>query len=471
MHRFNACVLGLVICSLSSLSVAERYRVVEDSFGNFDAAPDQSDQSVKNASPLRLPSTSPIATSESVNAVVLDDRQTLQADALPGQGSKSADADAASPESPSSDMALKPSTISQEEGSDSQFSSSARSWAAPAGTALESTESGVLPLPESDRLLGSDSEVSELNGADGVAEGTASKKVLGVFERAFLENEGANPYDATEVQESDFIDSQALLDGTAEREGEQPFFVTRNIDGTENITFYSPSLAKQARQNASTALNYSKATVYKESDADGVYINELPGNADPVAVQILSAGKAEFENYFDAFSKQCCEEIPKAGVKVLTFERSEHLKIERESLPYRFNEGDSRYLIFKLPDSLENFALQLRAFIRRFKDQKIAHGVFYPQLVMLDATLKPLRIIADPILDYTPETWSNYGYLQGVFEVDRKEGGEEVYVMLNTTRDHLRKVSLYEAEGGVEIRHMRYGELGVKALYADSVRP
>jgi hypothetical protein len=471
MHRFNACVLGLVLFSVSGLSIAERYRVVEDSFGNFDAAPDQSDESSKKTLLLTPSSASAATTAAPVDKKVVEEMAALPVEAVINPDIRSSDSGLSSAESSYTDAAARPLLVSPADGLGGQISSPAQPLQAPTGATLEEVDRGAVPLSAGDPLLNTEAEDSGLNSADKVAEGVGSKKVLGVFERAFLENEGANPYDATEVQESDFIDSQALLDGTAERESEQPFFVTRNIDGTENITFYSPSLAKQARQNAGTALNYSKATIYKESDADGVYINELPDDADPVAVQILSAGKAEFENYFDAFSKQCCEEIPKAGVKVLTFERSEHLKIERESLPYRFNEGDSRYLIFKLPDSLENFALQLRAFIRRFKDQKIAHGVFYPQLVMLDATLRPLRIIADPILDYTPETWSNYGYLQGVFEIDRKEGSEEVYVMLNTTKDHLRKVSLYEAEGGVEIRHMRYGELGVKALYADSVRP
>lgn len=301
-------------------------------------------------------------------------------------------------------------------------------------------------------------------------EGEPHSRKLGKFERIFLENEGRNPYDATTIEDEDFVDADALLEGRADSPSTQPFFITRDPDGNENVTFYSPSLAKQAKAERELKLEYSKATVYKPGDTDGVYIGDLPEGADPIAVQILTAGKGRFENYFDSFSKRCCSDLPKTGVKTIGFGRSEHLRVLEESMPYRFNEGDSRYLIFKLPDSKENFAIQLRAFIKEFGNQDIEHGVFYPQIVMLDINLQPLRIIANPVLEFTPESWSNYGFLQGVFEVDRTEDREEVYVLLNTTKDALNKLSQYDYdEGRIVIQHMKYGELGVKAVDASEL--
>ena len=338
------------------------------------------------------------------------------------------------------------------------------------------------PAPETVKAVDTNTEVSneidERNEARIERQDSVSSKDdpdvgLGKFERVFFQNEGKNPYDATVVNEADFVDGDELLEGRLSGDSQQPFFITRDPDGNESITFYSPSLAQEAKLLSERKLEYSKATIYRPEDQDGVYYGDLPEQAEPIAVQILTSGKGRFENYFDAFSKRCCEELPKSGVKTLEFGRSEHLKLRRGDLPYRFNEGDSRYIIFKLPDYQENFAIQLRAFIRPYGPENVPNGIFFPQLVMLDVNLQPLRIISNPVLEYTPESWSDYGYLQGVFEVERPEGLEEMFVMLNTTRDVLGKISRYEhPEGAIDIRHMKHGELGVKAVYpGELVKP
>jgi len=461
VRSLKGALLGIVFTASSAVTQAERYRVVEDSFGNLDASPEQSEAVSKDLTPLPtgfVAKPDDATSTQEVGAInkIRDGASSAQAVAAPAGNSASFLNDVKDLDSRSVDTIEGDASRTDAPSESSEDSSSVSS---PLSSVPASEEVELVVRDESESPIGE------------IKQDEPPQRVLGVFERAFLENEGANPYDATVVDESDFVDGDALLEGRAERKGEQPFFITRDVEGNESVTFYSPSLAQKARADSNKKLRFSKSTIYKENDNDGVYISDLPSGADPVAVHILSAGKGVFENYFDAFEKRCCQMLPKAGIKVLSFERSQSLKVERESLPYRFNEGDSRYLIFKLPDSLDNFAIQVRAFIRRFKDRNIKHGVFYPQLVMLDAGMKPLRIIADPVLDYTPENWSGYGYLEGVFEVDRTEGNEEVYVMLNTTKDHLRKVSQYDTEGGIEIRHMRYGELGVKALYADSVEP
>jgi hypothetical protein len=45
-------LFGIVLAASSTDLLAERYRVVEDSFGNFDASPEQSKAVSKDASPL-----------------------------------------------------------------------------------------------------------------------------------------------------------------------------------------------------------------------------------------------------------------------------------------------------------------------------------------------------------------------------------------------------------------------------------
>lgn len=413
-------------------ALAERYQVVQDRFGNLDAEVSVQEPSVPaESSSSSINALSPSKAASVDNATVLP---------LPVQE----EAEAASL-SPTETPAVQ---------TDSAVS---------AGVIESASE---MPLSEPSELV--EESLSESPSTPTISDKPA--RSLSKFEKIFLENEGRNPYDATVVKDEDFVDADAVLEGRVDSPSQQPFFITRDPDGNENVTFYSPSLAKEAKEQRALKLSYSKATIYRPDDTDGVYIEELPASADPMAVQILTGGKGRFENYFDSFSKRCCSALPKAGVKTIEFGRSEHLRVLEETLPYRFHEGDSRYLIFKLPDSAENFAIQLRAFIKEFRGLDIDHGVFYPQIVMLDINLQPLRIIANPVLEFTPESWSNYGYLQGVFEVDRTEGREEVYALLNTTRDALKKASQYDYEAGrITIRHMKFGELGVKAVAASEL--
>jgi len=307
------------------------------------------------------------------------------------------------------------------------------------------------------------------------------KKPLSVFEQKYLEAEkkarkqiikrleqdkGAHSYDATKVDEVDFVDSEALLgQGSGSQSGKSRFFTTVDVDGTLTNIPYDPLLEKAAWDKFRNQKKiFTEAIVYRKPTASdsGKKLN-LPDNADPVALQILNVGGKKLESYFDTFSQSCCANLPNARVPELSFGRSHSFSLSREYLPYRFNEGDSRYLLLRLPEQVENYPLQIRTFIRKYKKRSVDHGVFFPQLVTLDAEKQPLRIITGPLLKYVAETWASYGYLEGIFEIDRTEEREEHYILINTTREVLSQSSVIEeGEEPIQITHMATGLFEVK---------
>lgn len=461
--------IGLLL--LTSLPVyAERYQVTEDSFGNYDAKPVDisKDTAPLNSNVNASISTNPPATNPPPSKE-LDSNTVTDVDDL----KKSRSEEAVSSAQPAKGIHTG-QTPSGGKKLPAEYTD--RTDSLDAGTDRKHADSN-----DTDRNKDHASEATSTAASTPVHAESSSqsrdaaareRRVLSPFEQAYLDNEGVSPYDATVVNEENFVDGDELLSGNISQPSQQPYFITTDPDGYQSITFYSPELARQAEIDSRVKLKYSPATIYKKSTPTVLDPQVLPSAADPVAISILSGGKKITESYFESFSKRCCTELPTVGLTVIDFERPYHLSLERKDLAYRFYEGDSRYLIFKLPEVEHNFAIQLRAYIRKYKKEAIAHGVFFPQLVMLDKHKQPLRIVSEPVLSYQPETWSSYGYLEGVFEVEREHDAGEHFVLLNTTRQSLKTVSEVEAEHGMlQIEHMGIGEFGVKALYAEAVGP
>jgi len=403
---------GLLICAIliSANVCAERYLVTEDGFGNFSAerAEDQESIPVDTAVPDSLvPSTKKAPPSQSTKHEI--------------------------------------------------------------GEQLD-TESKQIQVVEKGRV----SLVSENKQAE--------TKKISVFERVYLETERkakenalnelkkkgveGTDYDATKVNQVDFVDGDDLArTGGREEVEKAPYFITVDANGNLQNTFYDPVLVGEALdKQRNKKIEYTQARVYERSvlEEDGL---ALPEGADAIAAQILKSGNKELELYFDTFSKRCCSMLPNILVPKLEMGRSKAFKISDDDLYYRFSEGDSRYLLVALPaESHTNYPLRIRTFIRTFKKKSIEHGVFFPQIVTLDAEKNPLRIMSGPLLKYIEETWTTHGYLEGVFEIDRSENKDEHYLLINTTKPVLRQTSTIETEDPVEIIHMSVGSFELEAI-------
>jgi len=315
---------------------------------------------------------------------------------------------------------------------------------------------------------------------------SAPKKNLSIFEKAYLESErkakaevlknltanktsddASSVYDATQVDSIKFVDGDELERTGAREEVEKaPYFITVDVDGNLQNTFYDPVLVSNALdKKRNKKIEYTQARVYEEFSQEESGELSLPEGADPIAVGILNSGEKEFDLYFNAFTKQCCDHLPNLVTPTMEMGRSQAFQLSNDDLYYRFSDGDSRFILVSLPsETNDNYPLRIRTFIRTFKKLSIPHGVFFPQIITLDADKKPVRIMTGPLLKYQAETWSTHGYLEGVFQIDRSKEKDERYVLINTTSDVLRQSSIIDTKVPIEIAHMAVGSFEIQAI-------
>jgi hypothetical protein len=314
-------------------------------------------------------------------------------------------------------------------------------------------------------------------------------KKLSIFEQKYLEAEKAemaekqrildalkagegkaSDYDATEVNPEEYIDSEELLRSGGRAEPERsPYYVTVDADGTQRTVFYDPTLIQEIRfTERNQKLEFTDAQVYRDSES-GI---SVPETADPTALTILSGGQQSFMSYFDKFAEKCCAQLPNIEVPDITLGTYHYFVLNDNSLPYRFAEGDSRFLLLSLPNlNQSQIPVRIRSFIRRFADRDIEKGVFFPQLVTLDKERKPLRIITGPLLKYQDETWTTHAYLQGIFALSQTSELDERYLLINTTREALKSSSTIEIPPKedkpartVVLQHMNEGSFEIEIL-------
>lgn len=274
--------------------------------------------------------------------------------------------------------------------------------------------------------------------------------------RRLRANEGRNAYDATKVNPAEFVDSEDLLQGNVDSDGDRPFFVTFDGTGESSVIFYSPQVIKEEIERRKTNESVSKATVHSVEDVNQSI--SLPDNADPNVARILSLGEAD--SYFERFNTRCCNKIPNVGVLQLRSDKSLHVPIGQDDFSYRFIDGDSRYRLVRVPNLKKDYLLTVKTFVKGYKQYGIKHGAFIPQIVMLDRDKNVTRVISDISATSHAETWSSYGYLKSVIEVKQTDVDAETMLLVYTRAKDLRTVSVVEdSSGSWEVKHMEIGSL------------
>lgn len=309
---------------------------------------------------------------------------------------------------------------------------------------------------------------------------------LSIFEQKYLEAELAererilkaiksaegvqSDYDATSVNPDEFIDSEELLRSADKQVKERsPYYVTIDEDGRPQTTFYDPTLVKEILfTERNKQLEFTEAQVYQEKDSEIA----VPETADPVALAILKGGQDQFVSYFEKFSGNCCAQLPNIQTPEISLGKYHYFVLNEDSLPYRFSEGDSRFLLLRLPDMDQAvIPIRIRTFIRKFSEKNIEKGVFFPQIVTLNKDKEPLRIITGPLLKFQEETWTTHAYLQGIFAFSQTRDLDERYLLINTTRETLASSSSIELPTNkkgsartVTIKHMNEGSFEIEIL-------
>lgn len=302
----------------------------------------------------------------------------------------------------------------------------------------------------------------------------------GVFEQRMLESEGKSREELlTELGNKSrndekviildgvrYVDGEALLQDESLAEDRARYFTTIDVDGRTHNIYFSPEMEKRARKELREhKIQYTSATEYVQQSAAAASSDSAAlGKADPAALAIL--GAASPFSYFSAFLEHCCQRLPNRVAHDLESGVPLFFDIKSSDSPYRFSEGDSRYVLIRLPEDTKDFAVRLKSFIKEFRKQDINHGVFYPQVTLLSKEKKPLRMLRDASFEIAGETWSNYGFLQGVFRVSReKEGAEEHFLLIHTDRSALNKSSYFDMdEEQIQVQHMSVGSISVEIL-------
>jgi len=310
------------------------------------------------------------------------------------------------------------------------------------------------------------------------------ERKISIFEQKFLEAErkakadvvreltgerGASDYDATEVNPVNFIDGDDLVTHGGIRDvNKAPYYITTDADGSQHTTFYDPVSVKEALdKQKENKITYTSAQILKREGSEAVDLSVSLDGVDPIAAGILGlGGDSPIKTHFDIFSETCCASLPNQDAPDITIGKYHYFTLTQDDLPYRFSEGDSRYLLLSLPGNKgKNFPLRLRTFIRKHNAHNIENGVFFPQLITLDKDKNPLRMFTGPLLQYHEETWASHGYLEGVFQINRPGSEGEWYLLVNTTREALKQSSTIDGEeGAITIEHMGVGDFEIQIL-------
>jgi len=441
IKKFSVFVFSL---SISIGVSAERYSVIEDSFGGLSAEPVE--VGTKNDKvPANNETFSKNESEVSANPLILEPNNKAE-------GSKGLSAE--------KEMPLESISTSNSP----KISGDAQSEHKTIEAAVGDRQKDAIPDTEEKNLP---NKLSVFEKVYLESERKAKAQVLKNLGVNKIGQETSGAYDATEINPIKFVDGDELeRTGGREEVEKAPYFITVDADGKLQNTFYDPVLVGEALdKQRNKKIEYTQARVYEKiSQQDGGEL-ELPEAADPIAVKLLNSGKKEFDLYYDAFTKQCCDQLPNIVTPTVQMGRSQAFQLTDEDLYYRFSDGDSRFLLVGLPsETNKNYPLRIRTFIRTFKKLSINHGVFFPQIVTLNADKKPVRIMTGPLLKYQAETWSTHGYLEGMFQIDRSEDRDERYVLINTTNNVLRQSSIIDSEEPIEIAHMPVGSFEIEAI-------
>ncbi|GGC74158.1 MalM family protein [Marinobacter halophilus] len=256
----------------------------------------------------------------------------------------------------------------------------------------------------------------------------------------------------TEYTLDNFPDGDKLAKAGNVRPGQrQPYFTWRDADGNVRVSYYTPDARTDVEKGLIAApVELTPASVYHRTESH--YTEPVEGY-DPDAFAVLGIDQ-EPEDEFTAFSRSCCEQLAGRSSQPWQEGREFAVRLEQESSEHDFSSGRSPFQLIALPADVS-----APAFVARLRSY--AHnGLVVPSLAFLDEDLRPVRLVTDLVLDYTPETWRQRGYLEAWVPVFPGQG--ERWLIVFTKAQDLQGQTVIETRHGPKtIPHVRFGELGI----------
>ncbi|HET8800213.1 MAG TPA: MalM family protein [Marinobacter sp.] len=253
-----------------------------------------------------------------------------------------------------------------------------------------------------------------------------------------------------------YPDAEQLRKEGYVRPGErQPYFTWRDANGNVRVSYYRPDTRTDAEKGlVEPPVRITPASVYHGGQAPAER-EPVPGY-DPDAFAILGI-EPSGEDYMTRFSEVCCQALNPASHHEWQSGREFGVRVTDASPVYPFPSGDSPYELVALPDhpASSGFLIRIHSY---------AHdGVFVPSFAFLDEQRRPVRLVTDLVMAFTPETWHRRGYLSAWVPVFPGQG--ERWLLVFTRSRDLRGQTVIETPQGPEsIPHVTTGELGLKML-------
>ncbi|MFO7788618.1 MAG: MalM family protein [Halospina sp.] len=240
-------------------------------------------------------------------------------------------------------------------------------------------------------------------------------------------------------------------DPDSSRETEELFYSWRDAQGRVHNTPYlygEEALGRVMREPESVRASEARVTTSGASAAPGF-------RQDSEAAAILGVGEGSGTR-LDAFSQQCCGNLPRLDYQQLERERTLPVSVGDEAEVFRFNTGASRFALVRLPRESEQSLLRIRSFIRD-------GGFFLPNAVFLDGGFRPVRMVTDIVMEYSAETWRRYGHMQARLAI-KPDSGERWLVIFTRSEDRESGTRVGQEGQRRRLTHEPVGSLSLRLV-------
>ncbi|HLT14267.1 MAG TPA: MalM family protein [Marinobacter sp.] len=259
--------------------------------------------------------------------------------------------------------------------------------------------------------------------------------------------------DDVEYTTENYPDGEELARKGFIRPGQrQPYFTWLDAEGNVRVSYYTPKIESEQQKGAGPApLELTPASVYLPS--------ERPASTDPVegydpdAFAILGIEK-EQPSGLEQFSSYCCEALSSRSFQDWQNGTEFGVRFESETPRHEFSTGESPFQLIALPSGAfqPGFVMRIRSY-----DHK---GMVIPSLAFLDRDFRPVRVVTDLVMGYTPENWRRRGFLEAWVPAFPGQG-ERWLVVYTRTVDLEGQTVIESPQGPRAIRHTAVGELGI----------
>lgn len=229
------------------------------------------------------------------------------------------------------------------------------------------------------------------------------------------------------------------------------FYSWRNAEGRVFNTPYlyeEEAMGRVMRDEEPMRASQARTTTSEAVNAPGF-------QPDSEAATILGVGEGA-RNRLDVFSEQCCRDLPRLEFQQLEPERTLPVSLTDEAGVYDFSTGKSRFSLVRLPQAPEQSLLRVRSFIRN-------GGFLVPNAVFLDGGFRPVRMVTDMVMEYSPETWRRYGYMAARLAM-RPESGERWLVLFTRFDDLESSTEVGKEQQRRRLTHEPAGSLSLRLV-------